>query len=182
MKIALDAMGGDEAPLRIVEGGLQAVRESNNRFELVLVGRKEEIQKEVSRHLHEGLNYSIVDAREVIEMSDVPNIALKKKRNSSIVIGLHLHKQGKVDAFISAGNTGAFMAASALQLGRIEGINRPAVGTPLPTINDVCFLIDSGANSDCRPAASSGIWHNGCNLRSRDLEKGKPDGRPVEYR
>lgn len=151
MRIALDAMGGDEAPRKIVEGGLQALEESDNRFELVLVGRKEEIQKEASRHSPEGLNYSIVDAREVIEMSDVPNIALKKKRNSSIVVGLNLHKQGKVDAIISAGNTGAFMAASALLLGRIEGISRPAVGTPLPTINDVCFLIDSGANSDCRP-------------------------------
>jgi phosphate acyltransferase len=151
MKIALDAMGGDEAPLKIVEGGLQALRESNNRFELVLVGRKEEVQKEVSRHSPDGLNYSIIDAPEVIEMSDVPNIALKQKRNSSIAIGLNLHKEQKVDAFISAGNTGAFMAASTLILGRIEGVSRPAVGTPLPTVDDVCFLIDSGANSDCRP-------------------------------
>ncbi len=151
MRIALDAMGGDEAPLRIVEGGLQALRETNNRFELVLVGREEEIRKEISRHSAEGLNYSVVDAPEVIEMSDVPNVALKQKRNSSIAVGLHLHKEGKVDAFISAGNTGAFMAASTLILGRIKGVSRPAVGTPLPTINDVCFLIDSGANSDCRP-------------------------------
>ncbi|HUI29798.1 MAG TPA: phosphate acyltransferase PlsX [Candidatus Acidoferrales bacterium] len=152
MRIALDAMGGDEAPLRIVEGGLQALRESGNRFELVLVGRREEVQKEVSCHSPEGLNYSIVDAPEVIEMSEVPNIAIKQKRNSSIVVGLNLHKERKVDAFISAGNTGAFMAASTLILGRVEGVSRPAVGTPLPTVNDgTCFLIDSGANSDCRP-------------------------------
>jgi glycerol-3-phosphate acyltransferase PlsX len=152
MKIALDAMGGDEAPLKIVEGGLQALRESNNRFELVLVGRKNDVEKEALRHSPEGLNYSVVDAPEVIEMSDVPNVALKQKRNSSIVVGLNLHKEEKVDAFISAGNTGAFMAGSTLILGRIQGVSRPAVGTLLPTVNgDGCFLIDSGANSDCRP-------------------------------
>ncbi len=151
MRIALDAMGGDEAPLKIVEGGLQALRESKNRFELVLVGRKEEVQKEALRHSPDGLNYSIVDAPEVIEMSEVPNLGIKQKRNSSIVAGLNLHKDGKVDAIISAGNTGAFMAASTLILGRIKGVSRPAVGTTLPTIDGACFLIDSGANSDCRP-------------------------------
>jgi len=152
MRIALDAMGGDEAPLKIVEGGLQALKEANNRFELVLVGRKDEVQMEVSLHSPEGLNYSVVDAPEVIEMSDIPNVALKQKRNSSIVVGLNLHKERKVDAFISAGNTGAFMAASALILGRIHGVSRPAVGTTLPTVDgNSCFLIDSGANSDCRP-------------------------------
>ncbi len=144
-------MGGDEAPLRIVEGGLRALRASGNRFELVLVGRKAEIEKELSRHSSQGLNYSIVDATEVIEMQETPNVALKQKRDSSMVVGMNLHKEGKVDAMISAGNTGAFMAASTLILGRLKGVSRPAVGTPIPTINDVCFLIDSGANSDCRP-------------------------------
>lgn len=144
-------MGGDEAPLRIVEGGIRALKASGNRFELVLVGRKEEIEKELSLHSSPGLNFSIVDAREVIEMHETPNVAIKQKRDSSIVVGMNLHKEGKVDAFISAGNTGAFMAASTLILGRVKGVSRPAVGTPLPTINDVCLLIDSGANSDCRP-------------------------------
>ncbi len=152
MKIALDAMGGDEAPLRIVEGGLQALREANNRFELVFVGRQDDVGREISRHSGEGLNYSIVEAPEVIEMSDIPSVALKQKRNSSIVVGLNLHREQKVEAFISAGNTGAFMAGSTLILGRIHGVSRPAVGTPLPTVNgDGCFLIDSGANADCRP-------------------------------
>lgn len=151
MRIALDAMGGDEAPLKIVEGGLQALRESNNRFELALIGRKEDIEKELSRHSAAGLNYSIVDAREVIEMHELPNTAIKQKQNSSIVVGLNLHKEGRVDAFVSAGNTGAVMSATTLILGRIKGVSRPAIGTPLPTINGVCFLVDSGANSDCRP-------------------------------
>jgi glycerol-3-phosphate acyltransferase PlsX len=154
MKIALDAMGGDQAPIRIVEGGLEALKESNNRFELVLVGRKEEIEREVSRFPKrgEGLNYSIVDAREVIEMNESPNAAIKEKRDSSIVVGMTLHSQGKVDAFVSAGNTGAVMSATTLILGRIKGISRPTIGTPLPTVdNGVCFLVDSGANSDCRP-------------------------------
>ncbi len=151
MRIALDAMGGDEAPLKIVEGGLQALKESNNRFELVLVGRKGEIEKELSLHSAVGLNYSIVDAREVIEMSETPSTAIKQKRDSSIVVGLNLHKEGKVNAFVSAGNTGAVMSATTLILGRVKGVNRPTLGTPLPTINDVCFVLDSGANSDCRP-------------------------------
>ncbi len=144
-------MGGDEAPLRIVEGGLQALKEAGNRFELVLVGRKEEIEKETSRLSATGLNYSIVNATEVIQMHETPNTALKQKRDSSIVVGAHLHKERKVDAFVSAGNTGAFMAASTLILGRVKGVGRPAVGTPLPTVTGTCLLIDSGANSDSRP-------------------------------
>ncbi len=151
MRIALDAMGGDEAPLKIVEGGLQALEESNNRFELVLIGRKGEIEKEISRLSAHDLNYSIVDASEVIEMHETPNTAIKQKRDSSIVVGANLHKEKKVDAFVSAGNTGAFMAASTLILGRVKGVARPAVGTPLPTVKGSCFLIDSGANSDSRP-------------------------------
>jgi len=151
MRIALDAMGGDDAPLKIVEGGLQALRESNNRFELVLVGKKEEIEEEISKHSGAGLNYSVAQASEVIEMHETPNVALKQKPDSSIVVGAHLHKQRKVDAFVSAGNTGAFMAASTLILGRLKGVGRPAVGTPLPTVKDTCLLIDSGANSDSRP-------------------------------
>lgn len=151
MKIALDAMGGDEAPLKIVEGGLQALKESGNRFELVLVGRQEEIKKEVKRLDGSNLNYSIVDAPDVIEMSDPPNLAIKQKPNSSIVVGLTIHKEGKVDAFVSAGNTGAVMSASTLILGRAAGVTRPSVGTPLPTISGSCFVLDSGASSDCRP-------------------------------
>ena len=142
MRIALDAMGGDDAPLKIVEGGLQALRDSGNRFELVLVGRKEEIEKELSKHSVSGLNYSLVNASEVIEMHESPNTALKQKRDSSIVVGANLHKERKVDTFVSAGNTGAFMAASTLILGRVKGVGRPAVGTPLPTVKDTCFLID----------------------------------------
>lgn len=151
MRIALDAMGGDEAPLKIVEGGLDALRESNNRFELVLVGRKDQIESEVVRTSGSGLNYSVVDASEVIEMQETPSIAIKQKRDASMVVALNLHKEQKVDAVISAGNTGAFMTASTLILGRVKGVSRPAVGTPLPTVKDVCFLIDSGANSDSRP-------------------------------
>lgn len=152
MRIALDAMGGDQAPLRIVEGGLQALRESNNRFELVFVGHKEEVQKEISAHHGAGLNYSIVNAREVIEMQETPNTALREKRDSSIVVGLNLQIEGKAHAFVSAGNTGAVMSATTLILGRIKGVSRPTIGTPLPTVdNGVCLLLDSGANSDCRP-------------------------------
>ena len=115
-------MGGDQAPLRIVEGGLQALRESNNRFELVFVGRKEDVENEIAKHNSSGLRYSIKDAREVIEMHESPNAALKQKPDSSIAVGLNLHKEQNLDAVVSAGNTGAFMAASTLILGRLKGV------------------------------------------------------------
>ena len=174
MRIALDAMGGDDAPLKIVEGGLQALRESGNRFELVLVGRKDQIEKELSEHSAAGLNYSVVHTSEVIEMHETPNAALKQKRDSSIVVGTSLHKERKVDAIVSAGNTGAFMAASTLILGRVKGVGRPAVGTPLPTVNGTCFLIDSGANSDSRPQHLVEFGVMGSIYAKEIMNKGKP--------
>ncbi len=147
-------MGGDFAPANVVAGAIEALRESGGRFSVTLVGQKErietELKKSVNRHPgHENL-LNIVNATQVIEMDDSPTAALKTKRDSSITIGLTLHKEQKVDGFVSAGNTGAVMSASTLILGRVNGVGRPTIGALVPTVNEPCLLLDAGANVDCR--------------------------------
>jgi glycerol-3-phosphate acyltransferase PlsX len=151
LKIAIDAMGGDLAPQNEVTGAVQALREADNRFEVVFVGRQKEIQDALDRHHADDVSYSIVHATEVINMHDVPLAALKAKKDSSIVVGMTLLRKGTVDAIVSVGNTGAVMAASTLILGRIEGISRPTIGAAFPTESGMCVLIDAGASVDCKP-------------------------------
>ena len=151
LKIALDAMGGDYAPENTVAGALEALQETRNRFSVILVGREDAIKKVLQRHRINGEVHSVVNASEVITFDDVPTVALKTKKQSSIVVGMNLHKEGKVDAFVSAGNTGAVLSASTLILGRIDGVGRPTIGTFLPSERGMCILLDAGANLDCRP-------------------------------
>lgn len=152
IRIAVDAMGGDYAPATVVEGALMALRESNNRFELVLVGDEKKIKDELKKHYTTGLDFSIVDAPQVIGMDDIPTVALRKKKNSSIVVGMKLHSDGEVDAFASAGNTGAVLTAATFILGRIEGISRPTIGSVFPTeAGTKSIMLDVGANVDCKP-------------------------------
>ncbi|MFH2004278.1 MAG: phosphate acyltransferase PlsX [Bacteroidota bacterium] len=149
--MAVDTMGGDFAPQNIVAGALDALRHASNRFDIILVGREDEIKKELEKHSINGLRFSIVNATEVVGMDESPTVALKQKKDSSITVGLTLHKEGKADAFISAGNTGAVMSASTIILGRAEGVSRPTIGTPFPTEKGPCLLLDAGANVDCKP-------------------------------
>jgi len=152
--IAVDAMGGDHAPAVVVEGALDAVRETTGRFSVVLVGKKEAIDRELQKHPDTATlsrHLDIVHASEVIDMQDTPTAALKTKRDSSIGVGLQLHRTGTVQAFVSAGNTGAVMSASTLILGRIPGVGRPTIGTLIPTAKGRALLVDAGANVDCRP-------------------------------
>lgn len=152
MKIAVDAMGGDHAPEAIVHGAVEAARVSRGRYEIVLVGHQDEIKAELSRHFKiKNLAISIVHASEKIEMDEPPTAALKQKKDSSLAVAVRLHKKGEVDAIVSAGNTGAVMAASLLGLGRIKGVTRPAIGSFIPTADGICLLIDVGANVDCKP-------------------------------
>lgn len=148
MRVALDAMGGDEAPKEIVKGALRAIELYPELEKIILVGKEEEIKKYLTR---KEKKIEIVDAREVIEMDDHPAIAYRKKKDASITIATKLVKEGKADAIISAGNTGGQMASSLFILGRIKGISRPAIATPLPAIKGITLLLDSGANSDCSP-------------------------------
>jgi glycerol-3-phosphate acyltransferase PlsX len=151
MKIALDAMGGDKAPVGIVEGGFEAAREASERVEVVLVGKRDVLEAHIEEARLSAPNVEIVDAPEVIGMSESPATAIRRKRASSIAVGMNLHREGKVKAFVSAGNTGAVVASSLLTLGRLPGIERPAIAINMPTETGSTVLIDGGANSDCDP-------------------------------
>ena len=149
-RIVVDAMGGDFAPANAVLGAVEAFNE-NKSFDLFFVGKEKKIIEVLSSG---NLSFSkdfIVNADEVIEMGDSPASSLKSKPNSSIVIGAQLVKDKKADAFVSAGNTGAMMAASTLIIGRIPGLGRPTIGAEMPNINGICYLYDVGASKDSKP-------------------------------
>ncbi len=151
MKIALDAMGGDKAPVGIVDGAVEAVRETKGRIEVTLVGGRETIERYIAERHWSTKHLDIVDAPEVIGMSESPATAIRRKRNSSISVAMKLQKEGAVGAVVSAGNTGAVVASSLLSLGRLPGIDRPAIAIFVPTRNGGTVLLDGGANSDCDP-------------------------------
>jgi glycerol-3-phosphate acyltransferase PlsX len=149
MRILLDVMGGDHAPQVTVEGAVWAARDFG--LEVVLVGREEEMRRELAKHETAGLPLTLVHASEVVEMHEHPAMAVRAKRDSSMVVGMRMLRQGEVDAFVSMGNTGGVLAAALLHLGRIPGVMRPALSTVYPTIKGFCFMLDVGANTDCRP-------------------------------
>ncbi|MBE0415275.1 MAG: phosphate acyltransferase PlsX [Dehalococcoidia bacterium] len=146
MRIALDAMGGDHAPSDVVKGGVAAAHEQG--IEVVLVGKRSALEVELRNH---RFDLPIVDASEVVGFDDPPVRAVRHKQDSSIVVGMNLLKRGDVSALVSAGNSGAVMAAALLILGSIDGVERPALGflftPPWPTV----LLLDVGANTDCKP-------------------------------
>lgn len=146
MRVALDAMGGDKAPAEIVKGALQAVNLYPEIEKIFLVGKEEEIKKYLNGNTEK---IEIIDAREVIEMDDHPALAYRKKKDASMTVATRLVKEGRADAIISAGNTGGQMTSSLFVLGRIKGISRPAIATPLPAMKGITLLLDSGANADC---------------------------------
>ena len=156
IRIALDAMGGDYAPQSIVEGAYLAFSEfgprgkkSREDFQITLIGEEDKINKELSRLNLQNSFFTIEKATEYIGMEEHPTDTIKKK-NSSLTVGTRLQKEKKVDAFISSGNTGAVMATSLLTLGRLEGVNRPAIATCLPTEKGVAIILDVGANAECK--------------------------------
>ncbi|MBA7682257.1 Phosphate acyltransferase [subsurface metagenome] len=150
MKIALDAMGGDRAPKVIVEGAIQALREYKD-LEIILVGDEKKVKRELSKYRIKGLPLSIIHASQVVEMDELPTTALREKKDSSIMVAARLVKEGKAQAIVSAGNTGAAMVATKVVLGTLEGIERPAIAILTPHIYGVSILTDVGANVDCKP-------------------------------
>jgi phosphate acyltransferase len=150
LRIALDAMGGDYAPEREVAGAIEALQSSRDQFEIVLVGDEPAIRRQLELHNAEHLPFTVTHAAQVITMEDSPTAALKQKKNSSLAIGMNLHKEGVVDACVSAGNTGAVLSAATLILGRIKNVSRPTIGTFIPAEHGTCLLLDAGANVDCR--------------------------------
>ncbi|MEM1056201.1 MAG: phosphate acyltransferase PlsX [Bacteroidota bacterium] len=151
IRVALDAMGGDHAPGVTAEGAVQAVRAADGALAVLLVGHEGDIREALSQHDADDLPIEILDATEVIGMAESPAAALKGKPNSSIHVGLGAHKAGRADAFASAGNTGAVMAASTFLLGRLPGVLRPALPGYFPTVDGMCICVDVGANVDVRP-------------------------------
>ncbi len=148
-RVALDAMGGDQAPAVNVEGAVAAARELG--LSVLLVGEEREINRSLERHSTSGLGIAICHAPETVDMHESPSAALRKKKRSSIRIGLELVKRGDADAFISAGNTGAVMATALFTFGPVPGVERPAIALTVPTLKGHSILIDVGANVDCKP-------------------------------
>jgi phosphate acyltransferase len=149
MKIAVDAMGGDYAPDEIVLGAIEAAREYQ--CDIILVGDQDRIQKLIDANGANDLPLSIYPASEIIDMHEHPSIAIRKKKDASVVVATRLVKEGKADIVISAGSTGAAVAAALLGLGRIPGIERPTIATPMPNLTGTTILLDSGANVDSKP-------------------------------
>jgi glycerol-3-phosphate acyltransferase PlsX len=152
IRIAVDAMGSDNAPNVEVEGGVAAAREAEGRVEVVLVGRKDVVEAELARHDCAGLPISIVDAPEAIQMSDAPASAIRRKRGASIVVATKLHRSGEIDGLVSAGNTGAVVASTLLGLGMLPSVRRPAIASMFPTMKQPAVVLDVGASIDSRPS------------------------------
>lgn len=154
MVILLDAMGGDNAPDANIKGAVKAVNQV--KAEIVLIGKEEIIKsrvKEIYGKTIEEISprLKIQNATETIEMEDTPTVAIKRKKDSSMVVGFKMLKEGKGDVFISAGNSGALLTGATLLVGRIKGIDRPALAGILPAYKSRLVLIDSGANTNCKP-------------------------------
>lgn len=152
MNIGLDMMGGDFAPLEAVKGAAEFLNNSAAGIHLSLIGDEEQIKAHLVNHPIHTEKYSIVHAAQVIEMNEHPTKALKEKQQSSIAIGFHLLATGKMDAFISAGNTGAMMVGSLFSIKTIEGLLRPTIGAYMPREDGTLgLLVDVGLNADCKP-------------------------------
>lgn len=149
LKIAIDVMGGDSAPAAEVAGAVAAARQWG--CEAILVGDTEKIQNELLKHQTQGLSLEIHHASEVVGMEDSASDAVRKKKDSSIRVAFDLVKQGKAAAVVSTGNSGATMAAGMAVLRRVKGIDRPAIGTLVPTLKDQTMVLDMGANVECKP-------------------------------
>lgn len=148
--VALDAMGGDYAPEQTVQGAVNAVN-STDEIKVILVGKEELIRPELEKYEFESSSIEIVNATEVIDMGDVPTVAIKDKKDSSLVVAMKLVREGKADAVVSAGSTGAILVGGQLVVGRLKGIKRPPLAPFVPTTKGFSLLIDCGANVDARP-------------------------------
>jgi glycerol-3-phosphate acyltransferase PlsX len=149
MRIVVDAMGGDYAPVEVVKGAVDAALADN--LEIVLVGKQPLIEAELAKYRGCDSCLSLVHASEVVECSEQPTEAIRSKPDSSIVVGMNLLKSGQASAFVSAGASGAVVCAAMLSLGKLDGVARPALACLFPSTKGLVLLIDAGANADCRP-------------------------------
>jgi len=150
-RVVLDAMGGDNAPQEIVKGAVDAVQKSSD-IQVILVGKEDLIAKELAGYTYNKEQITIKNATEVIATAEPPVMAIRRKKDSSIVVGLKMVKNGEADAFVSAGSSGAVLAGGQLLVGRIKGVERPPLAPLIPTEKGFSLLIDCGANVDARPS------------------------------
>ena len=173
MRIIVDAMGGDNAPLEIVRGAMNAAKARGN-LEIVLVGREADVNAAVKECGGLVKNVSVLNATEVIDMHDDPATAFKTKKDSSVTVGMNLVKSGEGDAFVSAGSTGALLSAGTLLIKRVRGIRRAAMAPVLPTATGKMVLIDCGANAECSVEYLVQFAYLGSFYASRALGLEKP--------
>lgn len=150
LNILVDAMGGDNAPEAIVNGSIDALK-AHNDFNISLIGDRDQINKILRSRDFRSDRLEVIHSKEIITNEDVPTRAIRKKKNSSMVVGFNMLKENKGDVFISAGNTGALLTGALLILGRLKGVDRPALGAMIPTRAGNCLLIDAGLNTTCKP-------------------------------
>ena len=175
MRIVLDAMGTDEAPSAEVAGAIEAMRlESNSDVEIILVGDEGLIHAELANHVDVPGGIVVHHAPDRVTVKDPPASVIRRKPESSIVVGLKLHKEGAADAFVSAGSTGAVMASSLFVLRPLPGVERSPVGTLLPTAGDLCLLLDAGANIGCKPRHLLQFAHLGTTYMRDVMDRSSP--------
>lgn len=151
VNVAVDAMGGDNAPAEIVKGAVEAVNESTH-VKIFLVGQEEAVNRELAKYTYKKEQIEVVNAEEIIETAEPPVMAIRKKKDSSLVKALYMVKDGTCDAFVSAGSTGATLVGGQVIVGRIKGVERPPLAPLIPTEKGCALLIDCGANVDARPS------------------------------
>ena len=149
VRVAVDAMGGDNAPAEMVKGAINAVT-LRQEIKVYLVGQQDVVKKELEKHSYGGSHIEVIHAEEVIETAEPPVMAIRKKKQSSIVVGMNMVKGKQADAFVSAGSSGAILVGGQVIVGRIKGIERPPLAPLIPTKKGVSLLIDCGANVDAR--------------------------------
>ena len=150
-RVALDAMGGDNAPVEMVKGAVEAVQKRND-IQVLLTGKEEILKEELAKYTYPDEKIHIVNATEVIETAEPPVKAIRSKKDSSLVTAMKLVRNGEADAFVSAGNSGAVLVGGQLLVGKIKGVERPPLAPLIPTLKGVSLLIDCGANVDARPS------------------------------